>query len=304
MSDSKDKGAAPPPTGKTLAKMQGGAQIQAIVPTTLGECFALAEMIFKTGLSIPRDVDTPQKLTMIFLKGMELGLPPMAAMESIGIINGRAALYGDGIPSLLWSRGFKLKETYRNDEMLDTCIARCEITRPDGDVYEFEYSAQDAIQNGLWNPKERDEKRLKAPWQRYTKRMLRMRARGWLARDCASDVLKGIPVYEEQADIELERSDYREVRPTALVVPDDIPGDEPAAATVSEAEAPQDALIADEPAYLERLAEQLQTAESQSDYDECWEAHLELVEAGRISREGQAKAGAINEECAKRFAGA
>ena len=90
MSDSKSKTEAPPPAGKTLAKMQGGAPVQAIIPTSLGEVFALAEMIFKAGLA-PNSVSTPQALTIILLKGMELGLGPMAAMDCIGVINGRAS---------------------------------------------------------------------------------------------------------------------------------------------------------------------------------------------------------------------
>lgn len=304
MSDTKDKVASPPPAGKTLAKLHGGAPIQAIVPTTLGECFALAEMVFTTGLSIPRDVDTPQKLTIIFMKGMELGLPPMAAMESVGIINGKACLYGDGIPSLLWSRGFKIKETYRQEgNDLNTCVAHCKITRPEGDEYEFEYSAQDAKDNGLWDTREKDNKGNpnKAPWFRYKRRMLRMRARGWLARDCASDVLKGIPIYEEQADIELSQGDYREVKQPVLAVPDNIP-DEPAAEpTVSEAEASQDGPIVNPDFYLARLADELETAATKELSEEVWASHLESSD-GRLSREHENAAEAIYEKHSKRFA--
>lgn len=302
MSDSKDKAATPPPAGKTLAKLHGGAPIQAIVPTTMGEAFALAEMVHTTGLA-PNSVASPQALTVIFLKGMEVGLPPMAAMECIGIINNKACLFGDGIPSLLWSRGFKIKEWYTGDDKIETTVAHCKITRPEGDEYEFSYSTQDARENGLWSGKV--EPASKLPWQRYTKRMTRMRCRIWLARDCAADVLKGIPIHEEQADIELGRGDYREVKPTALAVPDDIPdADEPAAATVSEAEASQEGMIADEAVYLAELKEALKAAPTEEEYAAIWGRYETVVEAGRISREGQVKAQALNEDCAKRFAGA
>lgn len=307
MSDTKSKAASPPPTGKTLATMAGGAQIQAIVPSTLGECFALAEMMFKTGLSIPRDVDSPQKLTMIYLKGMEVGLPPMASMECLGIINGKVCLHSDGIPALLWSRGFKIKEHYTGDRSkIDTCEAHCKITRPEGDEYEFSYSADDAKENKLWDTREKDAKGNpnKSPWFRYQRRMLKMRCRGWLARDCASDVLKGIPIYEEQADIELGREEYREVKGRALAVPDDILPDEPAtvAATVSEAESSQDEPIANIGLYLQRLGEQLQAAESQEVFDEIWEAHEQLVEAGRLSSDAQREAADLCVLYGKRFA--
>ncbi len=289
-------------TGRTLAMMEVGAQIQAIVPRTLGEVFGLAEMVHKAGLA-PASVTSPQALTVIYLKALELGLPPMASMEMIGVINGKAALHSDGIPALLWQHGFKIREWYTGEESLETLVAHCEITRPEGDKYTFSYSTKDAIENGLYDPKCRDERRLKSPWQRFTKRMTRMRCRGWLARDCASDVLKGMPIFEEQADIALSRSEYSETKPAALAVPDDIPDDDATVeATVSEAEATQDAAIANVTAYLERLDEQLATAEDKEQFDDVWTAHEELVEAGRVPREAQDTAEDHYEKHGKRFA--
>lgn len=84
-------------------------------------------------------------------------------------------------------------------------------------------------------------------------------------------------------------------KPAALAVPDDIPDEAEPAAAVSEAEAPQDEPIANEPAYLEMLEGQLKSAESRELFDECWAAHEELVEAGRISREGQDRAQNLHE---------
>ncbi len=285
MSDTNNKSL--PSAGRTLAKMTGGAQIQAIVPTTLGEVFAMAEMVHSAGLS-PTSVTSPQQLTIIFLKAMEIGMPPMSAMDCIGVINGKPCLYGDAIPSLLWSRGFKIKEWYENENDLENIVAHCTITRPEGDEYSFRYSAQDARDNGLWDTRPKDSKGNpnKAPWYRFKKRMVRMRCRGWGARDCATDVLRGIPIYEEQADIELGRGEYREVKPAALSVPDDIPDDDATvAATVSEAEAPQDAPIANPAKYLELFGEQLAGAETEAVFDEITAAHQELVEAGRLRPE-------------------
>ncbi len=295
MSATKDKTTSPPPAGKTLAKLAGGERIQAIVPTTLGEVFAMAEMVHKAGLA-PNSVNSPQQLTIIFLKAMELGMLPMAAMECIGIINGKACLHSDGIPSLLWAHGFKIREWYENEDKLDQCMAHCEITRPEGEKYTFKYAAQDAKDNGLWDTREKDSKGNpnKAPWFRYKKRMLKMRCRGWLARDCASDVLKGIPIYEEQADIELGRDEYREVKQAALAVPDDIP-DEPAAEVVSEAEVSQDGPIINPDFYLTRLGEELEAATDKAVFDEVWASHLEASD-GRLPRVHQQAAEALRDK--------
>src|SRR5262249_5177283 len=156
----------------------------AIIPTTLGEAFSLAEMVFGAGLA-PKGIDKPQTLTLIFLKGMELGLPPMASMETIGVINGKACLHSDGIPALLWGHGFKIREWYTNEGDLENIVAHCEITRPEGEKYTFTFSAQDAKENGLWDTRLKDHKGNpnRAPWFLFKKRMVRMRCRGWLARD-------------------------------------------------------------------------------------------------------------------------
>ena len=175
--------------GREVAKLEP-APIVAIIPRTLDEVYRLAEVIIQSKLS-PEALGTPQAVTIVLLKGLEIGLPPMAAMESIGVINGRACIYGDGIPALLWSKGFDIEEHYADEDDPIKMIAHCRITRPNGRVYNFKYSIKDAKENQLWGTK---------AWKNYGKRMLRMRARGWLARDCASDVLKGMPIYEEVRD--------------------------------------------------------------------------------------------------------
>jgi len=289
-------------TGRAVSKLQAGAPIAAIVPQTIEEVFRLAELVYQSGLA-PYQLKSPQAVTVVFLKGLEIGLPPMAALESIGVINGRACLYGDGIPALLWSHGFKIRETYKNADKLDACIARCEITRPDGEMYEFEYSAQDAKDNGLWDTREKiDGKPNKSPWFVYKKRMIRMRCRGWLARDCAADVLKGIPIYEEQADIELGRQEYREVN-APLPVPD-IP-DEPAA-DINQDQLPlemnQDAPepLPNPKAYLAHLEEEMSVATTADVLSEIWESHTQASD-GRLSREHQEAAEALHEKHEKRL---
>lgn len=305
MSDTKAKTDSPPPSGRTLAKMAGGAQIQAIVPTTLGETFALAEMVHAAGLA-PRDIDTPQKLCVVLMKGMELGLPPMAAMECIGVINGKAALHSDGIPALLWAHGFDIEEHYTGEESLDTIVAHCTIMRPNGKRYSFKYSAADAKENGLWDMREKDSKGNpnKAPWFRFKRRMVKMRCRGWLARDCATDVLKGMPIYEEVADFDLGKNEYRDVKPAALDVLDDIPSDDDATVgatpAIDDPSINQDNPIVNPALYLERLDDALGGADSKDELDEVWSSHTESAD-GRLGRDDQERAQSMFEKHSQRF---
>lgn len=273
-------------TGKAVAKLAAGAPIAGIIPTTIDEAFRLADLIKQSGLA-PYQLKTPQAVCVVLLKGLEIGLGPMAALECIGVINGKACLFGDGIPALLWSHAFKLKEWYEGEG--DKLTAKCLITRPDGTEYPGEFSVQDAKDARLWDTREKVKRKIDdewkevandAPWHRYAKRMLKMRARGWCARDGASDVLKGIPIFEEQRDIELTRSEYSEVRQASLPDIPDIP-DVPGAIDAPE---PQDR-IADEAGYLTEFEAQMQEADGDAALiQEIWDGNEHMLE--RLSHEG------------------
>jgi hypothetical protein len=73
-------------------------------------------------------------------------------------------------------------------------IAKCEITRPDGQVISGEFSIADAKEANLFNKD--------GPWKTAKKRMMKMRARSYAARDGASDLLRGLFVAEEAQDFQ------------------------------------------------------------------------------------------------------
>lgn len=244
-------------TGRAVAQLASGAPIAGIVPTTIEQTFRLAELIHQSGLA-PYQLKNPQAVTVVLLKGLETGLPPMSALECIGVINGKACLHSDGIPALLWSRGFKIKEWYEGEG--DKLTAKCTITRPDGTEVTGEFSTQDAKDARLWDTREKVKREVRgewkevpndAPWFKYKRRMLKMRARGWTARDAASDVLKGIPLFEEQADIvDLSRDEYSEIKvaPKRVIATDlpDIPDEptkKPDAKLAQPIEPPQEELV-------------------------------------------------------------
>jgi hypothetical protein len=170
---------------ENVPALVSGRKISGIVPTTIEEVFRLAQAISKSGLA-PSTLRTPEALTVAIMQGMELGLPPMLSINKIAVINGRPALWGDGVPALLWSRGFKLREWMSE---LAQPTAFCEVTRPDGTKIERCFSETDARKAGLWGKA--------GPWQQYPSRMLQMRARGLAARDGAADALSGLYLQEE-----------------------------------------------------------------------------------------------------------
>lgn len=169
----------------TVPALITGRKATGIVPTSIEEVFRLAQAVAKSGLA-PATMKTPEALTVAIMHGLEIGLPPMMAIQKIAVVNGRPTLWGDAVPALLWARGFKLRE-WMSD--LAQPAAFCEVTRPDGTKIERCFSETDARKAGLWGKA--------GPWAQYPGRMLQMRARGLAARDGAADALSGLYLQEE-----------------------------------------------------------------------------------------------------------
>lgn len=185
--------------------LTAGGKIIGIVPTDIEQVFRLATAIAKSGLA-PNGMKTAEALTVAIMHGLELGLPPMQAVQRIAVINGRPTVWGDAIPALLLSRGFKIKE--RIGGAAETRCAECEITRPDGQVFTGVFSVSDARTAGLWGKQ--------GPWKQFPDRMLQMRARGFAARDGAADALGGLYLREEVEDAPAAMKD---ITPRETVTP-------------------------------------------------------------------------------------
>jgi len=178
-----------------VVPLRAGARVQAIIPQTVEEVFRLATAIHKSGLA-PSTMSKVEQITVAIMHGMELGLPPMTSVQKIAVVNGRPTIFGDAVPALLLSRGFRLVE--KMDGVDDARGATCCVIRPDGTKIERRFSIGDAKIAGLWGKA--------GPWKQYPDRMLQMRARGFAARDGAADVLAGLYIAEEAQDIEIVRT--------------------------------------------------------------------------------------------------
>jgi hypothetical protein len=183
-----------------VVALKTGGQIGGIIPQTIEEVFRLATAVAKSGLA-PHGMNTAEKLSVAIMHGMEIGLPPMQAIQRIAVVNGRPTVWGDAIPALLQSKGFKVRERMAGQG--ENLTAYCEVVRPDGEVIERMFSVQDAKTAGLWGKA--------GPWKQYPSRMLQMRARGYAARDGAADALAGLYLREEIEDEEATapKSAYR-----------------------------------------------------------------------------------------------
>jgi hypothetical protein len=184
------------PNEPAKPSLEVGGRLLGIVPRNIDEIFRLASAIAKSGMA-PKDMNTPEKLTVAIMTGLELGLPPIFAINKIAVINGRPTLWGDAIPGLLWSRNFKIDEAMSGDG--ENRCATCTVTRPHGEQVTRTFGVKDAKKAGLWGKA--------GPWTQYPDRMLSMRARAFAARDGASDVLGGLYLREEIDDTPAEPVD-------------------------------------------------------------------------------------------------
>jgi hypothetical protein len=170
-----------------VVPLKAGGKVTAIIPQSVEEVFRIAKAIASSGLA-PNGMKSVEQITVAIMHGAEIGLPPMQAIQRIAVVNGRPTIWGDAIPALLLSRGFRIRE-WDNET-----TSYCEITRPDGTKIERSFSDADAKAAGLLGKA--------GPWTQYKRRMRQMRARGYAARDGAADVLAGLYLNEEMSDID------------------------------------------------------------------------------------------------------
>ena len=260
---------------KALAPtLRAGNAAVGIIPTTFDDCYRMAKLLSASGLVPDQFKDKPEATCVAIMQGLEVGLAPMAALQSIAVINGRPSLWGDGALAVVRASG--LMEYIK--EWTEDTIAYCEIKRSGEPALIRTFSDADAKTAGLLGKK--------GPWQEYRPRMRQMRARSWAMRDGFADVMKGLHIVEEARDIPIR--DITPAKPAVLDVPDDI---DQTSKKQTEAESPQieHEPLADAKSYLAKLKEDLDSAGDLGLINETWNANADIVE-NRLSRTDRAVA--------------
>lgn len=174
------------------APLMAGHAPRAIVPIDFEGAYRIANVVTQAGMA-PKTLETVEKAMVAILHGLEVGLTPMNALQSIAVINGRPTIWGDGAIGLIRASGLLeyMQETFEGEG--DDLKAVCIVKRK-GETKEVrgEFSWRDAKQAQLAGKA--------GPWQTYPRRMLQMRAR-WPLRDVFADVLKGLSLREEVEDM-------------------------------------------------------------------------------------------------------
>lgn len=194
--------------------LAAGARLQAIVPRDMNEAYRLGKAICLAGMA-PEGMNTPEKCMLAIMHGLEIGLPPLMAVQRIAIIGNRPAVWGDAVIGLVRGSGLCL---YINETITgegDARTATCETKRK-GEPRPVirTYSVSDAKRAMLWDERPTIKKRYgnewkelpnKSPWHTTPDRMLAMRARGFCLRDTYADVLGGLYLREELEGLDDQR---------------------------------------------------------------------------------------------------
>lgn len=201
-----------------------------LVCSTFDELWRMSSAISRSGLA-PKGIQTPEAVFTAIQFGLEIGLTPMAALQSLAIVNGRPSLYGDAALALV--RGSGLCEYYTefasNDEV-HSLAELLAVALEDSDLDESRKLKREiAVKSSKFNRDADDfgftsiSKRVQGinavvrrftignakqaalfnkegPWRQYRERMLMWRSRGFNLRDNFGDVLKGMRTFEEAMD--------------------------------------------------------------------------------------------------------
>lgn len=156
-----------------------------------GNAIQIAEMMGRSQIVPPAYRGKPADIAAAIMLGAEVGLPPIQALRSIAVINGRPSLWGDAALAVVMAHpDFEdIKETLSGDGKLATCT----IKRKGREPCTRTFSIEEARRAKLLGKK--------GPWQEYQNRMMQMRARGFCMRDCFPDALSGIVLREEAVDM-------------------------------------------------------------------------------------------------------
>lgn len=252
-----------------LPALQSGGQVRAIVPQDFDGAWRIANAVVVAGMA-PKGLDTPEKAMVAIMHGMEVGMTPMAALQSIAVVNGRPTIWGDGALGLVRasSKCEYVKERLEGDG--DNMVAICEVKRKGEDQpVVARFSVADAKKASLWGKQ--------GPWQQYPKRMLAMRARAFALRDGFADVLRGLGIAEEVQDIVLVRDDApKPPRPPVppqhqIAAPDEpVTASEDSVADSIDADPPSEEEEFDAGAYFENLETSLAGETTVEGVEERW----------------------------------
>jgi hypothetical protein len=174
---------------------------QGLMPQTFEGWKELAVFASQSGM-VPKELtNNPGGCLIAMQFGSSLGLDPLQSLQSVMVVNGRPAIFGDATLAVCMAHPQWHAPSFREwfegqGEQYTACCSVGRFGYAEPTVGRF--SVADAIRAGLWGKA--------GPWTFYPQRMLQMRARAFALRNLYADALRGIAIVEEVQDIDPPRS--------------------------------------------------------------------------------------------------
>jgi len=177
-----------------------------LVPATISEAKIAGEIAGRGGRLLPSHIKDVGEATALILAGAELGMPPMVALRSFHLVEGRVCMAADAQLATILRAGCRAAWRHSTAD-----LAEVEIQRPGHEPYVARYTKDMAVRAGLWGRK---------TWQAHPEAMLRARAITSGIRAYCPDLLSGIYSPDEAADaIAVEVVRPVAAQPTAATPP-------------------------------------------------------------------------------------
>ena len=194
----------------------------AFSPRTWQEMLDFANLVSKTEF-VPADFrDKPGSVLAAWQTGHEIGLPPMASLKYIAVINGRTRIWGNAYWALVKSHPLcEYTRELPEHEALANGYGECTVKRKgDKDPVVARFTKEMAEQAGVWGGKGADdEKRRKSVWFLRPGRMLQWMARNLAGNDAIPEATLGVEIAELAED---EPRDVTPPQPEPLKIPQPI----------------------------------------------------------------------------------
>jgi hypothetical protein len=167
--------------------------MSAIIPHTQVETIAaMARAVAASGYLTTKGANPEQRVAdamFVMLYGVELGLPPITALRTIHVVDGKLVVSGQAMLSLMLRAGVKVQMPNPGEVKESATVV---VTRPGGEPQAFTYTRSMAEAAGLTG---------KLNWQRYPSEMLCWRALSTAARFACPDIVGGLYTPDEIGDV-------------------------------------------------------------------------------------------------------
>lgn len=203
-----------------LAPVETSSSVMAMVPTSFDGAMQVARWLAQSSL-LPKSVSREFDIFFIITAGMEVGIPPMAALRSLYVVNGRTALESRAKMALCLNKGAAMY--FRRIEYTPEATTWETLRAGQTEPVRMRYTRQEAIDAFLApgkrsgaGPNEPMVAGKEGPWRQYTQRMISHRALGWICDDVYPDIVLGIATAE---DFDQDEFTFRPIAPGVELQP-------------------------------------------------------------------------------------